>query len=87
MRELHDSPLHVTVRCAISRIGIVGPWERTKKQSRSICERYTSMVEDCFSVQNRRNERRGSVVSTGRRHGKKVNESLARKLPLTARLF
>lgn len=52
-RELHEQPLHterVTVWCAISRIGIIGPWffEENEKAVTVNSERYVSMIVDFF---------------------------------------
>jgi len=51
--KLHEHPLHterVTVWCAISRIGIIGPWffEENERAVTVNCERYVSMIEVFF---------------------------------------
>ena len=52
-RELHEQPLHtkrVSVWCAISRIGIIGPWffEENERAVTVNSERYVSMIVDFF---------------------------------------
>ena len=53
LREVHERPLHldrVTVWCAISRVGIIGPYF-FKDNGRAITvnsERYLSMIQDYF---------------------------------------
>lgn len=50
-RELHQRPLHserVTVWCAISRVGIIGPWffEENNHTVTVTAHRYVNMVQD-----------------------------------------
>ena len=52
-RELHLRPLHsqrVTVWCAISRVGIIGPWffEENERTVSVTSERYLKMLQDFF---------------------------------------
>lgn len=52
-RELHEQPLHaecVTVWCAISRIGIIGPWFFEENQSAITVnsKRYVRMIQEFF---------------------------------------
>lgn len=52
-RELHEKPLHaerVTVWCALSRTGIIGPWffEENDRAVTVTSERYIQMIQEFF---------------------------------------
>ncbi|XP_057675297.1 uncharacterized protein LOC130905701 isoform X2 [Corythoichthys intestinalis] len=52
-RELHQRPLHalhVTVWCALSRVGIIGPWffEENEEVVSVTPDRYVNMINECF---------------------------------------
>jgi hypothetical protein len=53
-RELHQRPLHsprVTVCCAISSVGIIGPWffEKNEQTVTVTSDRYVNTLEEFFS--------------------------------------
>ena len=52
-RELHQRPLRalrVTVWCALSRVGIIGPWffEKNEQAVSVTSDRYVNMINECF---------------------------------------
>ena len=52
-RQLHQRPLHsqrVTVWCALSRVGIIGPWffEENKRAVSVTSDRYVHMIQEFF---------------------------------------
>ena len=52
-RELHQPPLlalHVTVWCALLRVGIIGPWffEENKQAVSVTSDCYVNMINECF---------------------------------------
>ena len=72
-RELHQKPLHcerVTVWCAISVMGIIGPYffEENKRAVTVDAARYPGHDRGIFSSKPQRNGHRRRVVSAGRSH-------------------
>jgi hypothetical protein len=73
-RELNEKPLHcegVTVWCALSRVGIIGPYffEENEVAVTVNSDRYVNMIEDFLFAKSCRNGYWGCVVSAGWSHG------------------